>query len=389
MRHLRALADAGVLDLDERAGLRARLEHGAGAEVAERPDEASSPTAESTTTACGPTSARAAIRDAPRITVNGWITASGSMTTSASIHVLAGSTIVTPASMCASLTRSRSAQPPPPARLACSRPRSPPDRLPCAPRHVAFLDEERDRVRQVELALRVVRRQPVEHRPQPICPEHVDGRVHLADRALLVGRVPVLDDRLEAARRSRSTRPYCLGSSGSNERTVAAAPSRRCVSTRSRRRSDVRSGVSPERTSTSSARLRAPRAHCEPRLRSARLLLNRDRHTVESGAVAGAPRRRSDRRRARARLEHPIHHPASEDRVQVLRHIRAHARAEAGRHHDRAERPLSPFDDTEAGAPGFEPGITGPKPVALPLGHAPERASSCHSREIGSPRPDA
>src|SRR3990170_4462775 len=26
-----------------------------------------------------------------------------------------------------------------------------------------------------------------------------------------------------------------------------------------------------------------------------------------------------------------------------------------------------------AGAPGFEPGITGPKPVALPLGHAPIR----------------
>src|SRR6476619_5551081 len=27
-----------------------------------------------------------------------------------------------------------------------------------------------------------------------------------------------------------------------------------------------------------------------------------------------------------------------------------------------------------AGAPGFEPGITGPKPVALPLGHAPSSA---------------
>ena len=26
-----------------------------------------------------------------------------------------------------------------------------------------------------------------------------------------------------------------------------------------------------------------------------------------------------------------------------------------------------------AGAPGFEPGITGPKPNALPLGHAPRR----------------
>ena len=28
-----------------------------------------------------------------------------------------------------------------------------------------------------------------------------------------------------------------------------------------------------------------------------------------------------------------------------------------------------------AGAPGFEPGITGPKPVALPLGHAPEQGT--------------
>jgi hypothetical protein len=28
-----------------------------------------------------------------------------------------------------------------------------------------------------------------------------------------------------------------------------------------------------------------------------------------------------------------------------------------------------------AGAPGFEPGITGPKPIALPLGYAPTRIS--------------
>ena len=33
---------------------------------------------------------------------------------------------------------------------------------------------------------------------------------------------------------------------------------------------------------------------------------------------------------------------------------------------------------TLAGAPGFEPGITGPKPVALPLGHAPvNRDAEC------------
>ena len=33
---------------------------------------------------------------------------------------------------------------------------------------------------------------------------------------------------------------------------------------------------------------------------------------------------------------------------------------------------------TLAGAPGFEPGITGPKPVALPLGYAPvNREAEC------------
>ena len=37
-----------------------------------------------------------------------------------------------------------------------------------------------------------------------------------------------------------------------------------------------------------------------------------------------------------------------------------------------------------AGAPGFEPGITGPKPVALPLGHAPIRSGDLRPR----PRPD-
>ncbi len=32
--------------------------------------------------------------------------------------------------------------------------------------------------------------------------------------------------------------------------------------------------------------------------------------------------------------------------------------------------------DAHTGAPGFEPGITGPKPVALPLGHAPQARQS-------------
>ena len=41
------------------------------------------------------------------MTVNGWISASGSISTSGSIQVVCGSTIVTPASMCSSLMRSR------------------------------------------------------------------------------------------------------------------------------------------------------------------------------------------------------------------------------------------------------------------------------------------
>ena len=40
-----------------------------------------------------------------------------------------------------------------------------------------------------------------------------------------------------------------------------------------------------------------------------------------------------------------------------------------------------------AGAPGFEPGITGPKPVALPLGHAPSRGLQ-HSTDPDGFQPD-
>ncbi len=37
------------------------------------------------------------------------------------------------------------------------------------------------------------------------------------------------------------------------------------------------------------------------------------------------------------------------------------------------------------GAPGFEPGITGPKPVALPLGHAPIRCKSSFAGQSDRP----
>src|SRR5438874_8187126 len=40
-------------------------------------------------------------------------------------------------------------------------------------------------------------------------------------------------------------------------------------------------------------------------------------------------------------------------------------------------------DSNGAGAPGFEPGIAGPKPAALPLGYAPPRASAESLGSIG------
>ena len=70
---------------------------------------------------------------------------------------------------------------------------------------------------------------------------------------------------------------------------------------------------------------------------AARLLLHCDREAVE-----GSNRRRRgddddriDAELAR-RLEHPVHHTPTEDRVKVLRHRRVHARAEARRHDDGA-----------------------------------------------------
>ena len=88
---------------------------------------------------------------------------------------------------------------------------------------LALRDEERDGVGQIELALRVVRRQTVEHRPQPLGPEDVDRGVDLADGELLrASRLRPRRSPRAPPLPLRTTRPYCRGSSGSNESTVAA-----------------------------------------------------------------------------------------------------------------------------------------------------------------------
>ena len=113
-------------------------------------------------------------------------------------------------------------------------------------------------------------------------------------------------------------------------------------------------------------------AHRVPR--PERSFLDGNDDAVEARLRSRARRpRRAGRRRAPRRMQDPVHHPPTEQRMEVLRCGRAHARAEPGRHDDSSEREFG-HGASMAGAPGFEPGITGPKPVALPLGHAPERA---------------
>ena len=71
------------------------------------------------------------------------------------------------------------------------------------------------------------------------------------------------------------------------------------------------------------------------------------------------------------RGDYPVDEAPAEQRVQVLRPPRLHAGAETGCHHDRCQR-RSHEGRIMAGAGGFEPPVTGPKPAALPLGYAPE-----------------
>ena len=83
--------------------------------------------------------------------------------------------------------------------------------------------------------------------------------------------------------------------------------------------------------------------------------------------------------RLEARGDRPVDQRAPEDLVQHLRRRGAHAGALTGGEENTGEwRAVSHAGSGRsvlgAGAPGFEPGITGPKPVALPLGHAPSSA---------------
>ena len=238
-------------------------------------------------------------------------------------------------------------------------------------------DEEPDRVGQVDLALSVLRLDAIERRPEGFPPEDVDRGVRLAQSELLRRRVPRLDDSLEPAVGS-ADEPAVVPRIGVLEpSTVAAVPAARCAATSSRRSSAVRSTASPARTRTSSARpssmLRAARAAspvpsgCSWTATSkpSKSPLVPGAATTTTGAApasTAAPSTQSTRRRPstgwrcfgtaeRIRVPRPADITTAAIGVSVTR------------------------TESMAGAPGFEPGIAGPKPAALPLGYAPENTA--------------
>ncbi len=72
---------------------------------------------------------------------------------------------------------------------------------------LACVDEQPDRVGQVDLALGVRRLDPFEGRPERVAAKHVDRGVGLADRELGGRRVARLDDPLEPASVPRTSLP--------------------------------------------------------------------------------------------------------------------------------------------------------------------------------------
>ena len=179
-------------------------------------------------------------------------------------------------------------------------------------------------------------------------------------------------------RRARCGRS-CAGRAGTNEQTVAAAARPRDGSGEQSRAAPRGSpGTSPERTSTSPSKpSSAPRAAARtaspvPRGGS---LHGGDRHPPKASAAlgraddddrvgAGVPRReRSPSRPCAARAAGGSAWAAASACAFPARPRARRRRVDVSAHATR--RPMM------AGAPGFEPGIAGPKPAALPLGYAP------------------
>ena len=201
-------------------------------------------------------------------------------------------------------------------------------------------DEQPHGVRQVELALRVRRLDPFEHRPQLVSCEDVDRGVDLSNRALRVVGVGVLDDppRGGRRRRGRSARRRA----GRAARTRARWPSRR-EPVLCRRSAASSSGADARMVAGDDEQLSARRRRCSRAARSESPVPSGCSCTATStpsnaSAASGDRTTTSGSAPTRPhRLDDPVDEPPPEQRVQMLRRRGLHPRAETGGHHDGCE----------------------------------------------------
>ncbi len=201
---------------------------------------------------------------------------------------------------------------------------------------VTVLDEEADRVGQVELALGVLRLEAVEHGPELLAAEDVDRGVDLADLQLLSGRVGRLDDRAQvtvAVADDAAVRARVGGREREYGRRGALAAVRLEQLAEQLARQQRR--VAREDENVGRAPVERGARGADGVAGAERLLLHRHLEPLERiAALGGADDDEWIGAEGAGRLEHPVDHPPPEQPVQVFRGRRAHAGAEAGGHHD-------------------------------------------------------
>ena len=210
---------------------------------------------------------------------------------------------------------------------------------------LAVADEKPDRVGEVELALGVVRLEPLERRPELSRCEDVDRRSSpRGSRARRGVASRGLDDprtscRRRHGRRGRSSRASG-GSNAEHGRGRAAGAVRRRASSASS--SAVSSGdVAGEDEHVAAEVLRAlvrAARTASPVPRGALLDGDLDSPSKPSRACGRATTTSGSAPAATRREDHPVDHAAAEQRVEVLRHRGTHARSEAGGHDDCCDR---------------------------------------------------
>ena len=245
-------------------------------------------------------------------------------------------------------------------------------------------DEIAHGIGQVELALGVDGLQAPERRPEQVAPEARSRSSPRRSRAAR-RRIARLDDRLKITA-GVTDDPPVAPDVVRDEREHGCAGVLRAMRRQQRLEQSGRQQWSvAERTLPPSPLRPPPPRRSAPHPRPERLLLHRGRQPGELVCRIG---RDDDDQRVRLErpgsLDDPIHHRRPRigcrclgmaERMRVPRPPAMTTAASLGRDSDTV--------GTLAGAPGFEPGVTGPNPVALPLGHAAvNRDAECTRRPV-------